>query len=321
MQKLLVSLAATASLVALFSAAAPAHAGFVTFVSGNGADGVGCGVTPAGACREIFGATGALAQTDEGGIIHVLPGEYIAFPVEKGVDIVADAGQASIYSTVAGGGGGIVVNVSGHQVVRIRGFLINSAHGIVINSSGVVHIEDSTLMGVEGKYGIVYAPAGAGELYVSRTTFTRPTVPATGSGGIQVRSTGSGSAKISLDHVDIEDNQVGILVDGGATSGPITMNIRDSEISGSGAQGLGVFEATSGGASAVVLERTTISSNGAQGIVASRALASVRVRQSAITGNTIGVQSLNGGQIISHGDNVLAGNTTNGAFTSTVAPQ
>ena len=320
MQKLLVSLAASACLVALLSAAAPAHAGFVTFVSGNGADGVGCGVTPAGACREIFGATGALAQTDEGGIIHVLPGEYIAFPVEKGVDIVADAGQASIYSTVAGGGGGIVVNVSGNQVVRIRGFLINSAHGIVINSSGVVHIEDSTLMGVEGKYGIVYAPAGAGELYVSRTTLSHPTVPAQ-SGGIQVRPTGSGSAKISLDRVDIENNQVGILIDGGATSGSITMNIRDSEISGSGAQGLGVFEATSGGPSTVVLTRTTIASNGGQGIVASRALASVRVRQSEITGNTIGVQSLNGGQIISHGDNVVAGNTTNGAFTSTVAPQ
>jgi hypothetical protein len=83
MQRLMFSLAAGACLVALFSAAAPAHAGFVTFVSGNGADGVGCGVTPAGACREIFGATGALAQTDEGGIIHVLPGEYIAFPVDK----------------------------------------------------------------------------------------------------------------------------------------------------------------------------------------------------------------------------------------------
>ena len=58
-----------------------------------------------------------------------------------------------------------------------------------------------------------------------------------------------------------------------------------------------------------------------QSIVASQALASVRVRQSAITGNGGGVLSLNGGQIISHSDYVLAGNTTDGAFTSTVAPQ
>ena len=99
------------------------------------------------------------------------------------------------------------------------------------------------------------------------------------------------------------------------------MSIRDSVISGNFSRGIGVFEATSGGPSTVVLERTTVSNNGAQGIFASRALASVRVRQSAITGNTVGVASANGGQIISHGDNVLAGNTTNGAFTATVPPQ
>jgi len=82
-----------------------------------------------------------------------------------------------------------------------------------------------------------------------------------------------------------------------------------------------VFEGVSGAPTNVVLERTTISSNAAQGIFVSRALASVRVRQSVISSNSVGVASANGGQVISHGDNLLVGNTTNGAFTSTVAPQ
>jgi hypothetical protein len=88
---------------------------------------------------------------------------------------------------------------------------------------------------------------------------------------------------------------VGILIDGSATSGAIALNVRDSVISGSTAQGLGVFEATSGGPSAVVPHDDL--PNGAQGIFASRALAAVRVRQSVISGNAVGVAAANGGQM------------------------
>jgi len=321
MQKLVVSLAASACFVALFGAT-PARAGFVTFVSGNGADGVGCGVTPASACREIFGATGALAQTDEGGIIHVLPGEYIAFPIDKGVDIVADAGQASIYSTVAGGGGGIVVDgsVSGNRVVRIRGFLINSAHGIVINGSGVVHIEDCTLMGVEGRYGIVYAPTGAGELYVSDTTVSRPTVPAQG-GGILIRPTGSGSAKAVLDSVNVEDNATeGVRIDGRFTTGSNSLTIRNSTIAGGSGFGAAVYD-SGNGVSTMTIDGSTIADNATFGVVASGSNATARLVNSVVSGNARGLIATTSGSIISQGGNMVAGNTVNGAFTQTLPLQ
>jgi hypothetical protein len=311
------SLAASAFLVALLGAAAPAHAGFVTYASGNGADGVGCGVTPTSACREIFGATGALAQTDEGGIIHVIPGEYIAFPVEKGVDIVADAGQASIYSTVAGGGGGIVVDVSGEKVVRIRGFLINSAHGIVINGSGVVHIEDSTLMGVEDRYGIVYAPTGAGELYVSGTRLTRPTVPAQG-GGALIRPTGSGSAKVVLDNISVEDNAAGILIDGSATTGNNDVTVRNSTIVGSATFGLKAIESGVGQTN-VMIEGSSSANNAGAGILATGSNVTVRMRNSTVTRNERGLFFGGGANVVSHGGNVIVGNyVADGAFSSTV---
>lgn len=152
MQRLIASLAASACLVALFGAATPAGAaGFVSFVSDSGADTGACG-TLATACRQI---TFALTQTNEGGIIHVLPGEYDAFAVDKSVEVVADGGQASLFITTISDAG-IAVNVSGLKAVRLRGFRISAAHGILINGSGgVVHIEDCTILPAETKTGIV----------------------------------------------------------------------------------------------------------------------------------------------------------------------
>ena len=320
MRKFAFPLAASAGLVAFLGAAVPAHAAFATFVSGNGSDAADC-LTPDTACREIFGASGALSKTDEGGLIHVLPGEYIAFTVVKGVDIVADGGQASIFSTVAGDAG-IAVAVSGDQVVRIRGFLIAAANGIVINGGGVVHIEECTLIGAETKAGIVYTPTEAGELYVSDTTLSRPTVPAAAQGrGILIRPTGSGSAKVLLDNVEATDNALGIVIDGRATTGSNTATVRNSAIAGSTTFGLQVIDST-GGTTNVVIEGSTSTSNRTHGVRVSGANATIRMRDSTVTNNgTRGLFTESGGQIISHGGNVIAGNTVNGSFNSTVPPQ
>ena len=290
-----------------------------TWVTGAGTDTGTCPQTAP--CRTL---SYAATQTEAGGAIHFLgptTQDSVFIDTDKAYSIIGDGPAAFAGQAFAAA---ITVRVNPTDEVTIRGIAINQRagnnRGIWFLSGGALHLQDCVIFNGGSEYGIEFAPTGASELHISNCVISDGG-SGTAGGGILIRPTGSGSAKIVLDNVRIENNRVGILIDGGATTGAITMNISDSEIGGSGTQGLGVFEGVSGGASAVVLERTTISSNGAQGIIASRALASVRVRQSAITGNTIGVQSLNGGQIISHGDNVLAGNTTNGAFTSTVAPQ
>lgn len=96
MQRLIVSLAASACLVALLGTPEPAHAAFVTFVSGSGDDVNDC-TSLATPCRQIGGNDGALSKTTEGGIVHVLPGDYGSFGVTESVDIIADSGQVSIY--------------------------------------------------------------------------------------------------------------------------------------------------------------------------------------------------------------------------------
>jgi hypothetical protein len=321
--------AVPASILALaLVATAPAYAAPATFVSPTGNNTNNC-TSPATPCDNP-GA--ALTKTDEGGVIHVLPGTYGGFIIDKAIEIVAETGQVSIANAaiaIPGGNGfaEIVVNAGPDDEVRIRGFILDGgpiaalgdSHGVALIGGAALHLEDCALVNAGSSFGVAFRPVGASELYVSNCAISGNGDSA--GGGIQIRPTGAGSAKVALDNVLIENNRTGIVIDGAGSTGGIDMSVADSTISGNTTVGIGVFEAVSGAPSSVVLARATISSNGGQGIFVSRALATVRVRQSEITGNAVGVQSANGGQLVSHGDNVLAGNTTNGAFSSTLPEQ
>ena len=312
-----VAMAATA-----FSANAQA---IRTWVSGVGDDANACSRTAP--CKTF---AGAIAKTAAGGEINCLDsGGFGAVTITKSMDIIC---EGTIGGITYAGTSAVIINAGASDVVVLKGLDLEGGGSAVLGLNGIrflagaaLHVEDCIIRnshaGAPNGNGILFAPsAGTAELTVRNTTIANNGAAASGA-GIHIRPTGSGSVKAVLENVIIENNQMGVLIDGAGSSGAITVNVRDSTIGGSATQGFGVFEATSGAPSAAVLERTTISSNAFQGVVASQALASVRVRQSAITGNGAGVLSLSGGEIISHGDNVLAGNTTNGAFTSTVAPQ
>ena len=210
MKRFIVSLAASACLVALL-AVGPARAqNFVTFVAESGLDTNNC-ESIAQACRQLVGENGAISKTPSGGVIHVLPGEYVAFPVQdKSLDIIADGGQASIVNNVAGpienitGNAGIVIVVGAGDVVRVRGFIVNANHGVAISSAGgIVHLEDKHLYRTfRDRYGIIYSPSSASELYVRDSTVAREN-DATGGGGILIKPRGAGSAKVVLDNVSV----------------------------------------------------------------------------------------------------------------------
>jgi hypothetical protein len=68
----------------------------------------------------------------------------------------------------------------------------------------------------------------------------------------------------------------------------------------------------------VLVDRVTLDGNSRAGIRASKANAVVRVNASTITNNGIGLDPMNNGQIISFGNNALAGNETNGAPSDTI---
>ena len=316
MQRLILSLAASLCLIALLGTAKPAHAARATFVSGNGDDNANC-LTPDTACREI---TAALPKTDPFGTVHVLSGEYGAFPINQSVDILAESGAASVlhgFVDVPGGGFGAVV-ITGDPIVRLRGLVLNnSSAGIVVVGAAILHLENSVLVNANTDFSIDFRPTSSSELYVSGTILSGA---GNGGGGVRIKPTGSGSAKVVLDNVNVEDNPTGILIDGRSTTGSNTVTIRNSTISGSTT--FGVYAADSGGgATNVTVEGSTSANNTTFGVGASGTNATVRVRNSTVNGNGTGLQIASSGKIISHSGNVVAGNTTNGAFTSTVAQQ
>lgn len=296
------------------------------FVSDVGDDANSCFSTDE-ACRSIDAAGGALSQTFERGVINVLPGNYGGFVIDKGIDILADNGQAVMAGPLAetvpviGGSAKIVVNAGAGDAVRIRGFITDSAfvnngssYGIAFVTGGALHLEDCTLLNASGSYGLLFAPSSASELYISNCTISG------NSRGILVAPRGSGGARVVLENVRIENNVNGIMVDGRGTTGTNTVTIRNSTIGGSDNVGLFAID-NGGGATNVVVEGSTVAGNGTNGVSVNGTNATVRLRNSTVSGNNQGLAKGAGGQVISHGGNVVIGNSVNGTFNSTVAQQ
>ena len=263
MKSSIVALGASACLVTLLGATTPAHAAFVTFVSEAGDSGNDC-LSIATPCRQIGGAGGALSKMEPGGIVHVAPGEYGAFELIIPAEIIVDGGHASIINTSVGtinagiaGGAGIVIAVTAGEVVRLRGFILDAGHGVAIgNVGGILHLEDCTFVSSGGGYGIIYQPSAASELYVKDSHFSRYT-GSTGGAGILVNPIGSGSAKVTLDNVSVEDTIGGILIDGRSTTGTNNVTIRNSTVSGTGSWGIFALD-SAGGSTNVMIEGSNL---------------------------------------------------------------
>ena len=166
--------------------------------------------------------------------------------------------------------------------------------GVGFFTGGVLHLEDCVIRNGDFGFGIEFAPSTASELYISNCTISsdNPASAATG-GGIRIKPIGSGSAKVFLDNVHVENNRSGIVVDRSETTGSVV----------------------------VVVRHSTVVGNRLNGVVSKGSGTIVRLSDTTVSGNGTGLLSQNAGQIISHGDNIVVGNTTNGAFTSTVAKQ
>jgi hypothetical protein len=242
----------TTGIFLLLISAPLAHAAEVVFIAGNGSDASNC-LAPATACRNFDGPTGAFSKVDEGGVIMVLPGEYQPIPVDKSMSIVAVSGQVAGSQSVSTIGDDIraqfIVNAGATDVVRIRGFVLGrvglTGGAIALVTGGALYIEDCILINGGDNYGIQFEPSGTSELYVKNTTITDNGNPANG-GGLRIRPNGSGSAKVVLDNVSVENNASGIEVDGRDTSGAINVTVSNSVMSGSNTFGLRADESGAG---------------------------------------------------------------------------
>lgn len=301
--------------IALGAVATPASAQATrTWVSGVGDD-----VNPCSRTAPCKTFAGAISKTAAGGEINCLdPGGYGTLTITKSITVDCTGTMGS--SLNSGGINGFVISDSATATpntidVILRGLSIDGAgttqglNGIRFISGRSLYVEDVIIQN-QSNAGVSVAPGGAAEIHLNNVTVTDV------ANGVFVQPTGAGgSAKVFLGNVRLANSSnIGLRVDssGNTNAQGISVVLSDSEISGGGT---GVSLITGVGTNRIVtmVSGSTIANNTATGLLAFGSNSLMRVSDSTITANALGVSATSGGLISSFQNNVLAGNPTVGA--------
>jgi nitrous oxidase accessory protein NosD len=279
-----------------------------TFVAVAGSDANDC--TFSTPCRTF---AGAVPNTAPGGEITALDsGEYGAVTIDKALTL-----QAAPGAHVSLGDGrstsAVTINAGASDVIVLRHLHISRSgstqRGIEFNSggtAGALHIESCVVTGFPDAGIRFYADNGC-DANGCRKLFVKDTIARNNGKGIHFFG---GFA--SLDHCRIQDNATGVHIEMQSR-----VTIRDSVVTGNSGYGL-----RSEVLADTTVENCKVSHNGT-GIKAASGgffIGRFYVSNTLIVGNSTGLAP-SGGRIISFGNNQLAHNSTNGAFTSTIPQQ
>ena len=300
------------SLLLAFSSMAPAAYAQAsrTWVSGVGDDANPCSRTAP--CKTF---AGAISKTAAGGEINALdPGGYGALTITKSITIDGTGTNASILASLSNG---IVINAGVNDVVILRNLNINGSgnglNGIRFLAGAALHLENVNVFGFS-REGLEFAPAGNSELFVKDSTFKKNLV--VGAGGVLIVPGALGTAFAVFENVRLENNRYGMRVESRSN-----VTVRNSVAAGNINNGFLVYAPLVVGQ--LSIDSSNISANGGDptsaGAKSEGAGAVVRIANSLISDNSVGVLPQSGGAIISFGNNQLAGNGTDGNPTSTIA--
>src|SRR5262249_56453439 len=104
--------------------------------------------------------------------------------------------------------------------------------------------------------------------------------------------------------VHLENNVVGLLVDGSASTGNgVHLVMRDSVASGNAGDGIRALTASGHAPAFIVVEHSSTVNNGGAGILANGPRATIVLNDDTITRNGTGLSAGNSGQILSVGNN------------------
>jgi hypothetical protein len=290
-----------AGLIALGFASSPALASsFRTFVSGAGSDTGSCPLaTP---CRTF---AYALTQTAPSGEIIVLSSAgYGPVTIGQAVSIINTSSFAGVTVT---SGDGITINAGTTDSVTLRGLTIDGggagSNGIVFNSGGKLTIDQCNLMNFVG-----FSPAGNGILIqpttgINKIVITNTTASNNQSMGVHyLPPSGSATAGIVIDRVSANNNQSGIAINNGGSSGAAKASISNSIASFNNSYGF-FF----GGVTTPSLDASNATGNldGVK-VLGNTTLA---LGRSVLMNNVqYGVYTSSGGTVNSYKDNRIAGN-------------
>ena len=290
-------------MLAVCMGATPARAVSTTYVSISGNDANDC-TSPATACGTF---SRAQSNTDNGGtIICLSSGNFNGIGVLKSITIDCRGHVAVIPQ--------IFIDFS-NVVVILRGLHIYGAYdpgantGVQFANGNALHIEDCKIAGVTssvgGGKGLRFAPRNASQLYVTDSVISENGFnDNSGGGGIFIEPTGSGSARVVLNRVTMNQNTIGIVVDGTGSSGAVNAFISDSVIGGTIGPGVVAKNST------VSIDRSQIVNNSV-GVIANNG-ATALLSNSTIQGNSQALNANTGAAIFSYGNNNINANQPGG---------
>jgi nitrous oxidase accessory protein NosD len=264
-----------------------------TYVAHNGADANPC--TRSSPCRQIDRGIDAVQPGGE--VVVMSTGNYHAFTVDKAVTVTAATGAAPGITVTAGVAATISAGPS--EVVTLRGLTLNGLNpqnqsfGVASNSGAALHLYDCTFL----NFGIGVGSGTGVPVFVKNSAFRGNT------SGIQVASTTA-----LIDHCKFENNSTGLFV---GTAGKVT--VRNCDAFGNGT---GFYAGTARVVTEINIEDCVATNNGTA--VYADPDVVIRVANSTITNNTVGLFAQAGGQILSRtpATNTVAGNGSGEVFTA-----
>jgi hypothetical protein len=291
-------LALALTLVALALPASASAQATRTWVSGVGDDANPCSRTAP--CRTLAGAQ---SKTAAGGQISGLDGGgFGAITIVKSLTIdLRRVWEPGILTNVSNG---ITVNAGATDRVKIMGPNINGLdsnfHGIRILQARSVKIRDVHILGFN-RNAISIENANA----LTRVTITDSVINDNGGAGVMVAPQGANAARVDVRRNDIDDNGCGIVASRVGAGFNFAVNCGTT----------GANTATP----VINAFRNSISASATHSILSNGSSASIRLGANEITGSEqAALQSVNSGQILTFGDNWIAGNPGgNGAATGT----
>src|SRR5215217_6224856 len=219
-----------------------------------------------------------------------------------------------IGGVLVGGTNGITINAAATDVVVLSGLDIfgvsNAMNGVRFLNGAALHITDSSIRRFNSTsgLGVSFIPSSNAELFITDTIIA-DNGSSGGGGGIEVKPTGTGSAKVTLTNVRVENNfNSSVRVDTtGSTGAGVQLAITDSNFTGSGV-GL-----------AFIASGTPVITGALTGnTIANGANVTMRAGGNTIANNVTGVLAAGSSTLQSFGDNAFAGNTADGTFTGAV---
>lgn len=280
-----------------------------TWVSGVGDDANPCSRTAP--CKTF---AGAISKTAAGGEIDVLdPGGFGVVTITKSITIDGSPNAGGILNA---GSNGVIINAGVADTVILRNISVQGVgtglDGVKVLQAGSVHLEKCVISNNVQK-GLEVLPTTAMRLFVTDTVIRNNTNGANG-GGILLKPGAGGSVNAFLNRVELNKNTFGIR-----TEDNTIVSARDSVFSGNDTHG--VIAVATSSTVACNLDRCLVAKNTSSGLRCVNTNATIRFGGCTIVNNSIGLESVLSGKLISFTNNAVGGNTTDGAPTGTIALQ